>query len=45
MALFEVGEEYWGNYGTAEDQEAACIKVLEVEGSWLRVESDSSKAT
>lgn len=40
MALFEVGKEYWVSYGTTDEQEFACVKVLEVEGSWLRVESD-----
>ncbi|OYY70344.1 hypothetical protein [Sphingomonas sp. 28-63-12] len=38
--LFEVGKEYWITYGTAEEQSFASIKVVEVEGSWLKVESD-----
>lgn len=39
--MFEVGKEYWITYGTTEEQSFASIKVLEVEGSWLRVETDT----
>lgn len=38
--MFEVGKEYWVSYGTTEEVSMASIKVLEVEGQWLRVESD-----
>ena len=38
--MFEVGKEYWILYGTPENQSSALIKVLEIEGTWLKVESD-----
>jgi hypothetical protein len=38
--MFEVGKAYWISYGTPENQSSALIKVLEIEGTWLKVESD-----
>ncbi|WP_375381738.1 hypothetical protein [uncultured Sphingomonas sp.] len=37
--IFEVGKEYWLIYGTTEEQSHACVKVIAVEGQWLKVES------
>ena len=37
--MFEVGKEYWVVYGSTEEQSHSCVKVLEVQGQWLRVES------
>lgn len=38
--MFEVGKEYWIAYGTTEEQSHDCIKIVEVNGTWLKVESD-----
>lgn len=38
--IFEVGEEYWMVYGTADEQMHDCIKVVEVDGTWLKVEAE-----
>lgn len=38
--IFEAGKEYWFTYGTTEIQSTDSVKVLEIEGSWLKVEAE-----
>ncbi len=40
MAIFEIGQEYWLSYGDAEQVDVTSVKVLEVDGTWIRVETD-----
>lgn len=38
--IFEAGKEYWLTYGSTDEQSHDCIKVIEVDGSWLKVEAE-----